>query len=151
MSVCTFIVSDHPLPIHKPSEDHPLEINLDLGTVYDGDADDNFFLHTFKDVQSYSHKKHGVWLEWRYTDGRAKQILKYIKDALQYTDFVELWHVWLTDYYEYEDSPVIHSQTIPISELTESHIKELDNAEIWNVSDKTYPNRPSFYRMTIKR
>ena len=149
MSVCTFIASDHPLPAHYPSRDHPLEINLDLGTVCDGDADDNFFLHDFAEVHDYSGRKYGVWLEWRCTYGRTKQIVKYIRDALQHEDSVELWYVWLSNYYEYDDSPVIHSRTISINELTESHIKELDGAEIWNTPDKTYPNRPSFYRWTI--
>lgn len=149
MSVCTFIASDHPLPPHSPSRDYPLEINLDLGTVCDGEAEDNFFLHIFEEVQDYSDKKYGVWLEWNYTDGRAVQIIKYIKDALQHTDCVELWHVWLSTYCEYEDSPVIHGRTVSINELTKNHIKELDSAEIWNTPDKTYPNRPSFYRRTI--
>ncbi len=151
MSVCTFIASDHPLPACSPSRDYPLEINIDNGTVYDGGADDNFFLHSFWDVQRYSHKKHGVWLEWNYTQGRAGRLIKYIADALRYTDSVELWHVWLTDYYEYEDSPVIHSRTVSIQDLTEKDIKELDSAEIWNTPDKAYPNRPSFYRWKICR
>ncbi len=149
MSVCTFIASDHPLPTHSPSRDYPPEINLDLGTVYDGEAEDNFFLHIFEEVGDYSDKKYGVWLEWNYTHGRAGQIIKYIKAALQHTDSVELWHVWLSAYCEYEDSPVIHGRRISISELTESHIKELDSAEIWNTPDKIHPNRPSFCRWTI--
>lgn len=150
MSACTFIASDIPLPTWAPPKDHPLDINIDTGAIYDGDADDNFFLHAFEDVQSYSSKKYGVWLEWRYTHGRGKQIVKYIRDALRHTDSIELWHVWLTAYCEYEDSPVVHSRTIPVNELTENHIKELDSAEIWNIPDKMYPNRPSFYRLTIK-
>lgn len=151
MSVCTFIASDHPLPIWRPLRDYPLEIKLDLGTVYDSGADDNFFLHPFDDVQSYSHKKHGVWLEWNCTEGRGKQIANCIKKAPEHTDSIELWQVWLTDYYEYEDIPVIHNSNISINVLTESHIKEPDSAEIRNTPDKTYPNRPSFYRLTIKR
>ncbi len=151
MSVCTFIASDHPLPPVRPSRNYPLDINIDTGAICDGGAEDNFFLHPFEDVQSYSDKKYGVWLEWRYTDGRAKNIIKYIADALRYTDSVELWHVWLAEYYEYEDSPVIHSRTISIQDLTQKDIRELDSTEIWNTPDKTYPNRPSFYRWTIKR
>ena len=55
------------------------------------------------------------------------------------------------DYYEYEDRPVIHKQTITIEELTTKHIKEIDNVEIWNTPDKMYPNRPSFYCLAITR
>lgn len=122
------------------------------GTMYDGGADDNYFLHSFQDVQNYSDKKNGVCLEWNYfTEGRAKQIIEYIKNALQNTTSIELWHVWLMDYYEFEDRPVIHKQTVSIDELTTKHIKEIDDAEIWNTPDKMYPNRPSFYCLEIKR
>ena len=149
MSDCIFVASDAPLAEVAPLQEYPLEINLDSGTIYDGGADDNYFLNTFADIEDYTDKKYGVSLEWRYTEGRAKQILEYIQIALQNTDSVELWHVWLMDYYEYEDSPIIHRQTISIEELTTKHIHEIDNAEIWNIPDKMYPNRPSFYCLTI--
>lgn len=150
MSVCTFLASDYPLPEVMPIQEYPLNINLDDGTIYDGGADDNFYLHTFEDVQDYTDRKYGVWLEWNYTDGRAEQILKYIKDILKNTASIELWHVWLMDYYEYEDSPVIQKRTVSISEITANDIKELDNAEIWNGPDKYIPSRPSFYCLKIR-
>ena len=149
MSVCTFIASDHPLPAAAPKKDYPLDIKLDSGTVFDGDADDNFFLHLFDGAGSFTNKKYGVCLEWRCTQGRAKELLKYIKAALENTESVEIWHVWLGDCYEYEDSPVVHSRTISIKEMTADDIIRVDEAEIWNKPDKMYPNRPSFYRWTI--
>ena len=151
MSVCKFIASDLPLPEFSPPQDYPFEIDLDNGTTYDGGADDNYFLFPFLSVGDYTDKKHGVYLEWDYTDGRAKQIIEYIKTALQKTDIVEFWHVWLTDYYELEDRPFIHKKTISVDELTAEHIKEIDSAVIWNTPDKMYPERPSFYCLTIKR
>lgn len=151
MSACRFIASDLPLPEFSPSKEYPLEINIDNGTIYDGDADDNYFLLTFKESDYYSKKRYGVYLEWRYTDGRAKQLIEYIKTALQKTETIEFWHVWLMDYYEYEDRPFIHKKVISMDELTTEHIKELENAEIWNRPDKLYPERPSFYCLTIRR
>jgi len=151
LSICTFLASDHPLPPHAPSREYPLEINLDTGRVYDGGADDNFFLRDFADVQSYSDRKYGVWLEWRYTPGRAEQLTKYIRDALLHTDRVELWRVWLPREHEYENSPVIHGRSIPAESLGPKELKELDSADIWNRPDKRYPNRPSFYRWTITK
>ena len=151
MSVCTFIASDYPLPRVAPSQEYPLVINIDEGTIYDGGADDNFFLHTFEEVQSYTDKKYGVWLEWHYTDGRAEQIVKYMKEILQYTDSIELWHVWLMDYFEYDERPVIHKRAVTIAEITVDDIKETDDAEIWNNPDKRNPNRPSFYCLKISR
>ena len=151
MSVCRIIASDMPLAEFKPSQDYPLEINLDKGTIYDVGADDNYFLTAFANIQEYSKKKYGVSLEWNYTDGRAKQIIEYIRSALSKTDSVEVWLVWLMDYYEFEDRPFIHKKTVSIAELNIEHIKEIDNAKIWNSPDKTYPNRPSFYCLTVTR
>lgn len=151
MSVCTFMASDYPLPEFAPPKDYPLEINVDTGMIYDGGADDNFFLLPFTDVQDYTDKKYGVCLEWNYTDGRAEQILKYLREVLEKAELVELWHVWLMDYYEYEDSPVIHKRTISIEEMTIRDIHELDKADIWNKPDKHIPSRPSFYCLKITR
>ena len=151
MSVCTFIASDRPLQETSPQRKYPLIINLDEGTVYDGGTDDNFYLRTFRDVQKYTDKKYGVYLEWHYTDGRAKKILEYIKNALDHEAAIEIWHVWLMDYYEYEESPVIQKCTVSFSDITIDDIKEIDNAEIWNKPDKRNPDRPSFYCLTIKR
>lgn len=151
MSVCTFIASDYPLTEIEPSQDYPLDIHIDDGTVHDSGADDNYCLYTFAAVEDYTEKRNAVYLEWNYTDGRAKQIIAYIKNALQNTDSIELWHVWLMDCYEFEDSPVVHRRTISISDLTTKHIKDIDSADIWNTPDKMHPNRPSFYCMEIKR
>ena len=151
MSACRIIASDMPLPEFAPLQEYPLEINIDKSTIYDDDADDNYFLNTFAKVRDYTEKKHGVSLEWQYTEGRAKQIIKYIKSALLKSDSVEFWLVWLMDYYEFEDRPFIHKKTISIGELNTEHIKEINNAKIWNSPDKTYPNRPSFYCLTVTR
>ena len=91
MSVCTFIASDFPLKEVAPVRDYPLEINLDDGEMYDGDADDNYSLLSFTDVWEYTDKKYGVHLEWNYcTAGRAKQLIEYLKNALQDADSVEI-------------------------------------------------------------
>ena len=151
MSVCTFIACDFPLTEFAPSQNYPLDVNIDNGTIYDGGADDNYFLTTFSSVGNYTDKKYGVCLEWYYTDGRANQIIEYMKNALQESDVIELWRVWLMDYCEFEDRPYIHKKTISLGELTVEHIKEIDCAEIWNTPDKRYPERPSFYCLTITR
>lgn len=149
MSICRLIAADIPLPEWAPYQDYPLEINVDTGTIYDGGADDNFFLHSFPYTEDYTGRTHGVSLEWNYTEGRAQQIINYIRAALQETDTVELWQVWLMDYYEFEERPYIHRKTVSIQDLTPEHIKELDQAEIWNTPDKRYPERPSFYCLTV--
>lgn len=148
MSVCTFIASDCPLKEVVPEKEYPLHINIDEGSIDDGGADDNYFLYTFPDVSSYTDKKYGVCLEWHYTEGRAKQILEYIKAALDHSEVVELWHVWLMDYYEYDERPIIRKQKLSFEELTVSEIQELDDAAIWNNPNC---NRPSFYCLQVRR
>ena len=95
--------------------------------------------------------KHGVYLEWDYTDGRAEQILKYMRAALEETEKLEFWHVWLGDYYEYEDSLVVHKRTISIKDMTIQDVEAIDTANIWNKPDKQMPSRPSFYKLIITR
>ena len=148
MSVCTFIASDSPLQeVALPRE---YLLGICEGTIHD-EADLNFFLTTFEDVQVYTDKKYGVCLEWEPTDERAKKLLEYIKNALEYEPTIEIWHVWLTDYCEYEESPVIQKCTVSFSDLTIDDIKEIDNAEIFNQTDKRYPQRPSFYCLTVEK
>ena len=77
-----------------------MTVIVDIGTIDDGGADDNYFLISFENVNSYTNRKYGVYLEWNYTEGRAKQIIEYIKAALQEADVIEFWHVWFMDYYE---------------------------------------------------
>ena len=152
MSVCTFIASDYPLHEVSPHKDYPLHVDIDKGTIYDGDADDNFFLHSFESVKSYTDKEYGVSLEWAYyTEGRARLILNYIHDILKHTDCVELWRVWLMDYFEFEDRPVIHKRTISFKDLTIDDIKEIDAAEVRNKPDQYLPERPTFYQLKIQR
>ena len=151
MSVCKFIASDMPLAEFRPSQEYPYHVNIDEGTIYDGGADDNYFLFFFKDVDLYTEREYGVYLEWDYTEGRARQIIEYIKKALEESESVEFWSVWLMDYYEYEDRPYIHRTEISIDELTVEDIKKINDAEIWNKSDKMNPERPSYYCLTITR
>ncbi len=147
MSQCVFIAADSPLPEVRPSQECPFHINLDNDTIYDGGADDNYYLIPFADVDIYCKKKHGVELQLaKYTDGRAKQIIDYIRTALLASDSVELWNVWLLEYWEFDDRPYIHKKTIHIDDLTVDDIKEINNAENWNNKDR---NRPSFYCIEI--
>lgn len=152
MSICLFLASDVPMPEVIPPQEYLVHVDTDKGTIFDGNGDDNFSLLSFANVTDYTDKAYGVCLEWvYYTDGRARKVIEYIKKVLKETDCVEMWCVWLADYYEYEDRPFIHNKSISVADLTETNIKEMDCAEIWNKPDKHYPDRPSFYRLTIHR
>ncbi len=147
MSKCVFIASDCPLPEVRPSQDYPRHFNVDTSVISDSGADDDYCLLPFNQVDTYCTKKYGVELLLdRYTEGRAKQIIDYIKAALTHTDSVELWNVYLIEYWEFDDRPYIHKRTVHTRELTVNDIKEINEAENWNNKDK---NRPSFYCIEI--
>lgn len=132
MSVCTFLASDHPLsPTLPPS------------------CSAGFALCPFDDAASYTDKPYALCLEGDCTDADAEQLIFYLQAALQKTSCVEIWHVWLTDYYEFEDRPFLHKRTVSAGSLTAAHIQALANADIWNTPDKQYPERPSFYCLRI--
>lgn len=152
MSVCTFLAADVPLPEVIAPENAPILIDLDRGIIDDGNGDDNFSLLHFADVDLYSSRAWGVSLEWNYyTEGRANRLIAYIAEALQHTACVELNHVWLDGYYEFDERPAVHRKTLRFEDLTAEHIRALTQAPIWNQPDKTYPDRPSFYCLSVYR
>lgn len=149
MSNCIFIAADTPLPEVTPSQEYPLEINLDTGTIFDGGADDNYCLLPFDEVDLYCEKKYGAYLElYQSTNGRAEQIIDYIKTALIQSDSVEIWNVWLSSYWEFDDRPHISKKTVPLDELTADDMKEIVRAENWDNRDR---NRPWFYCLEVVR
>lgn len=124
LSICTFLAANYPMSEAAPKKEYHRYINVDEETIFDGDADDNFFLYYFQNVKDYTDKEYGVYLEWAYyTEGRARLLLEYMKGILDNTDSVEIWHVWLMDYYEYDERPVIKSETIAFNRLTVDYIK----------------------------
>ncbi len=149
MSVCTLLAANDPLPKVIPEKEYPVYYNVDTNIIDDGGADDNYCLLPFEDVKSYSDKQYGVSLEWEYfTEGRGKRIIDYINEALLYTDSVEIWHVWLSDYWEYDERPFIHKEQKTIDKLTVEDIKRIDDALIW---DKQGDKRPHFYCIEITK
>lgn len=117
--------------------------------IEDGGADDCYSLLPFPEVGIYCKKRYGVYLEWsQYTEERARRILDYIKSVLSQNESVELWNVWLMGYWEYDDRPAIHKNTISIEDLKTEDILEIHNAVNWNNRDQ---NRPSFYCIEISR
>lgn len=147
MSVCTFIAADWPLPEFEPAEDYPLHIDLDAGTSYDGDADDNYCLLRFDEVNCYTDKGYGVALEWAYyTEGRAKRIIDLVKTVLQHTDSVEIWRIWLDS----ETRPIIKSASVAIADLKPEDIQEIDRQEVWDKSPVNFvKDQPTFYCLKI--
>ena len=149
MSVWTMIASDSPLPEIKPEKEYPLEINLDQGTIFDGDADDNFMLCPFPDnVKVYTDKEYGSTLEWAYyTEGRAARIIEIIKAVLQNTDSVEFWNFWL-GHLDEDERPFIRTVTVPVADLTPNDIQEWDIQKVWK-SPSRRGDRPTFHCLIV--
>ena len=149
MSVCTFLAADYELP----EKEHPeyetfLEIDTKKGTIYDGDRDDDFALLDFEDVNDYTDLQYGVILEWNYcTIGRAQQVIEYIRTALGDCEVVQLWTVWLMDYYEYDERPRYKTREITLAELRAEDIQEISEVDVWG-DDKV---RPTYYCLSVRR
>lgn len=149
MSHCVFIAADCPLPEVMPEQDDPLQIDVDTGTIFDGGADDNYYLLHFDEVNLYCKKKYGVYLELpQWTEGRGGKILDYIKMALMRTERVEIWNVWLSGYWEWEDRPHICKQIVRMNDLTVDDLRDIVEAENWKDKDHI---RPWFYSIEVLR
>lgn len=125
-----------------------LAIDTKKGIVYDGDRDDDFALLNFEDVNDYTDLQNGVVIEWNYcTIGRARQITEYMRTALGDCEVVQLWKVWLMDYYEYDERPRYKTREITLTELRAEDIQEISEADVWG-DDKV---RPTDYCLSVRR
>ena len=150
MSYCTFIAADCELPEKPwPDEDYPLDINIDAGTVFDKDADDNYALLAMdNDISVFTGRTSAVALCWNYyTNGRANQIVDYIKTALLSCDVVEIWRVWLSSPSE-GLCPSVEKHIIPVSLLSLKDIELIDKADPF---DGEYNKCPVYYCLKIVR
>ena len=87
MSYFTYIASDYPLPtVERPDREITIEFDTETGSVFDGDYEDDFALYPAEGLSDVrTEKKYAVYLEWNYyTEGRAKNIIEYIKENLKY-------------------------------------------------------------------
>ncbi len=129
MSYFTYIASDYPLPtVERTDREITIEIDTETGEVFDGDFEDDFALYPAEGLSDVcTEKKYAVYLEWSYyTEGRAKNIIEYIKENLKHTDEVELWHIWSGA----GDIFNVHTKNIPMESLSPEMIRELDEREI---------------------
>jgi len=125
--------------------DREVVFDIDKGEIRDGAMDDDFSLLCADGLDSiFTEKKHTVGLEWNYyTQGRAQKGIDYIRESLQYTDEVELWHIWMGS----GEKPLIRSRTIPINELVPEDIHTLMESNVW----EEFHCIPIQYRIVITR
>lgn len=94
-----------------------------------GKLDEDFSIHVLDASADdiYTEKKYRAVLEWDCTEGRAEKVIQYIREHLEHTDELELWHVWVG----LDASPKIRRCPIPLDELRLDDLKELSDLEVW--------------------
>lgn len=94
-----------------------------------GKLDDDFAIYALDPSMDdiYTEKKYRAALQWDYTEGRAKKVIQYIREHLEHTDELELWHVWVG----LDAFPKIRKCPISLDELISDDLKELSELEVW--------------------
>ena len=109
--------------------DREIKLNVFTKEITDGNFDDDFCIFSAADAEGLkTDKKYKMFLEWyRYTDGRANEVISYLKDHLENTDEIELWHIWIGSD-KITDTKIIEKS---ISELSAEDIHSLDTYDVW--------------------
>lgn len=118
---------DKPILLYMDRARH---FNTKTKVLEDGDFDDDFSIRPFPPEEVfgiYTEKPYCAKIELhRYTEGRAKNILAYIREHLQTAEELEIWHVWLDDY----ESPIFKRKEFLLSELSVSILKEIEEVPL---------------------
>ncbi|MBQ9091153.1 MAG: hypothetical protein IJY52_02640 [Anaerotignum sp.] len=118
---------DKPMLLYMDREIH---INIDTKEIEDGNFDNDFSIWPFPPMEVsgiHTTKPYCAELSWqRYTDGRAKNIIAYIKAHMQKAEEMEIWHVWLDD----AETPVFKRKEYLLSELTVDTVKEIEEVPL---------------------
>lgn len=109
--------------------DSEILIDVDHSTVSDNGFDDDFAIWTIEDGESLAPAKPcRAYIEWLIgTEGRAEQVIGYLKEQLENTDEIELWHIWQDGTKRF----AIQTRRIAIDDLRPADIIELDDREVY--------------------
>lgn len=116
--------------------DREVNINVDDGTITDGDFDDDFSVWLPDDPHDLpTDKKYCAFFDCvRYTDGRGAQFIDYLKQLLQTAGQIELWHVWLGS-----EPPIMQQITdISINELTADCLRDFLKTDVAFSTDTAF-------------
>ena len=102
-----------------------MELDTESNNVHIDDFDDDWAVIPWNDgifCEVKTEKSCKMQLEWgSYSDGRARQLIDYIKQCLEETDEIELWHLWLDD----ESYLLPKKRTVSAAELVPEDIRRL--------------------------
>lgn len=97
------------------------------GTIDDGGEDDNFCIFPLESEASAGEIVYRAELQMTYTQGRARNVIEYIKRHLDKTDELELWKVWLGGYWGddgWEPEPKIIRRAVNLGALLPEDIEK---------------------------
>ncbi len=80
------------------------------------------FEKNYKDIPYYTNKKNIYTLDWDYSDDNCKKLLNYLKMINNNGNIIELWSIWLCDYYEIEDQILKELEKIKVSKFPVTNI-----------------------------
>lgn len=109
--------------------DREVIFDIDNKTIEDGNFDDDFNIWLAESSQGLrTDKEYCAYIDWnKYTRGRAKQLIEYLKEQLNYGQEIELWYTWL------DNGPLhcVKVVEIPIDDLKPEDIEELEKQEVY--------------------
>lgn len=128
--------------------DREVVVDVDRGEIRDGSLDDDFSIRESSScMDMFTDKKYTANLEWSYyTEGRAKQVIAYIRCHLEQADEMELWHIWMG----IDVRPLIRSRSIALRDLKPDDIRELVERKVWSETVTEY-EIPVQYRLVITK
>jgi len=109
--------------------DREITLNVFTKEIIDGNFDDDFCIFSAEGAYGLrTDRKYCAFFEWyRFTKGRAQQFIEYLKEHLENTDEIELWHVWLDN----KNTHNIETVEISTNNLTAEDIEKFDSWDLW--------------------
>ncbi len=109
--------------------DTEILIDTASGTTDDGGLDDDFAIPKLNDTTDiYTVKKHHVYLEWICTEGRAEKVIEYVKNQLEHTDEIEIWHIWMGN----EARSCIERRRLSMDDFTPAELMHLADLNVFS-------------------
>lgn len=110
--------------------DRSIHIDLDNGTIDDGNFDDDYSVMSIRpgcrDI--HSERKYQSQIECIWSISRAERILTLISELLENTDVVEFWHIYMDD----GEKPEIIYYNANVDEFTPQDLIEISNLSTYD-------------------
>lgn len=117
--------------------DREVNINVDTGVIEDGDYDDDFAVMPTEKLDGMcTEKTYCAFFEWvRYTPGRARLFIDYLRRQLESAEEIELHHAWLGN----DLCSEVSCRRIAIGDICADDIAALEKTDVWSApSDCCY-------------